>query len=292
MRPLQKLYVEITNECNLACPFCPAHSRPRAAMSRDQFRTVLDHIRGQAATLYFHVKGEPLLHPDLRAFLELAGQEGFRVRITTNGTLLAERKDALAGQPCLDRLQVSFHSLAQFSPAAAADIAKAALSAIDVLLDANRKVNPRFLVSLRLWTRDDAESTAQAASLIERQYGLADGFVTRSLAGRNSVLIAPGIAVHAADTFVWPSLGAPETGNDGFCLGLRDQAAILADGVVVPCCLDGDGVIALGNIFSSTLSEIRAAPRARALYDGFSGRKAVEPLCRRCGYRSRFTTGS
>ena len=59
---------------------------------------------------------------------------------------------------------------------------------------------------------------------------------------------------------------------------------MLVDGTVVPCCLDSAGVLDLGNLFQQNLDEVLASPRARAIYDGFTRHKAVEPLCRRCGY--------
>ena len=74
-----------------------------------------------------------------------------------------------------------------------------------------------------------------------------------------------------------------------FCHGLRQQIAVLCDGTVVPCCLDSEGQLALGNLFSQPLEEILASPRARAIVDGFSRRTPSEALCRRCGYARRFT---
>ncbi|MBR4944951.1 MAG: SPASM domain-containing protein, partial [Peptococcaceae bacterium] len=80
-----------------------------------------------------------------------------------------------------------------------------------------------------------------------------------------------------------------EGSSNVFCYGLRDQLGVLCDGTVVPCCLDHDGDLALGNLFQQTLDEILQSPRAQAIYQGFSNRQAVEPLCRRCGYARRFT---
>ena len=288
MKRLKKVYVEITNACNLSCPFCPAHGRPAEFMSRERFASVLDRLRGRAGTLYFHVKGEPLLHPELGNLVSDAGRAGFPVRITTNGTLLAERLSELRGKPNLDRLQVSLHSLAQFPAAEARALAGRILEAADTLRAENRAVNPKFLVSLRLWTRDDVEATERTAAAIESCYGMEAGFLMESLSGKSSVILKPGLAVHAAETFVWPSLDGEDFGPSGFCQGLRDQAGILADGTVVPCCLDGDGVIALGNIFDTPFDDILSSPRARRLYQSFGDRKIEEPLCRRCGYRTRF----
>ena len=73
-----------------------------------------------------------------------------------------------------------------------------------------------------------------------------------------------------------------------FCLGLREQAAVLCDGTVVPCCLDHEGDIPLGNLLEQSLEEILSAPRAAALLRGFSDGKPSEELCRRCGFATRF----
>jgi radical SAM protein with 4Fe4S-binding SPASM domain len=257
-------------------------------MTPERFGVVLDRLRGRAKTIYFHVKGEPLLHPQLGRLIADAGNAGFPVRITTNGTLLSERLADLRGQANLDRLQVSLHSLAQFPAAEAQTLASRILDAAETLRAENRTVNPSFLVSLRLWTRDNVDATRRTAAAIESFYALEDGFVMESLSGKNSVILKPGLAVHAAETFVWPSLDGEDFGPAGFCMGLRDQAGILVDGTVVPCCLDGDGVIALGNIFETPFADILASPRAQGIYRSFGDRRIEEPLCRRCGYRTRF----
>ena len=81
---------------------------------------------------------------------------------------------------------------------------------------------------------------------------------------------------------------APDGGEKVFCYGLRDQLGVLCDGTVVPCCLDHEGDIVLGNLFQEDLDAILASPRAQAIYRGFSDGKAAEELCRRCGYARRF----
>ena len=90
------------------------------------------------------------------------------------------------------------------------------------------------------------------------------------------------------DKFDWPDLAAPDGGEGVFCHGLRDQLGILCDGSVVPCCLDHEGDITLGNLFTQSMEEILESPRAKAIYEGFSQRKAAEELCRKCGYARRF----
>lgn len=288
MSRLDKIYLEITNVCNLSCSFCPPTERKGNTLSTRDFSRIIAKIRGKADRLYFHVKGEPLLHPELGTLIDIAGDSLFPVIITTNGILLGEKAGQLEAKKNLMRLNVSLQSLSQLSPEKKTSTAYAIFDAVERLLAANQKINPRFLVSYRLWTKDNAEETAFLLDLIRRRYDLGEGSLDCVLGGKNGLRIRPGIALHTAETFVWPAMDGTDYGDEGFCHGLRDQAAILSDGTVVPCCLDGNGVIDLGNIFESEWDQIISSPRARALYDAFSSRKVAEELCRKCGYRLRF----
>jgi hypothetical protein len=269
---LKKIYVEITNVCNLRCDFCPPVARPPGFLSRERFGLILGKLAGKARILYFHVKGEPLLHPELGVFIDMAGDAGFEVHITTNGSLLPERIDELRGRSALRRVNISLHSIASVPETSRESTRLAILEAAEILA---REDSIR-VVSLRQW-----DSSAP------------DG---------NLVRLGAKINFHPAQRFVWPRLpdaaagpgaaaepeAAADFGAKGFCLALRDQAGILLDGTVVPCCLDAEGGIPLGSIYGSGWDEIMASARARALYRGFSERKIVEPLCRTCGFRTRF----
>jgi radical SAM protein with 4Fe4S-binding SPASM domain len=290
MKRLKKIYLEITNTCNLSCDFCPDHSREQAFMTSGDFRKITDRIRGKAETLYFHVKGEPLLHPDLGGFLDIAGEKGFSVQLTTNGTLLPDKRGMLAEKLKLARINVSLHSLPQFPRQEQEKLTRSILEAAAALAAENRIFNPRFLISLRLWTKDNIEETRNSMRLIEEYFHLESNSIEKRLSEGNSIILQPGLVIHTGETFAWPSLTGPDYGPEGYCLALRDQAAILVDGTVVPCCLDNDGNLALGNIFASCWDEILSGPRAKALYKSFTDRKIDEPLCRRCGFRTRFNS--
>lgn len=286
---MRKLYAEITNVCNLRCSFCPPSARTGKFISADRFRTLLERVRGKTELLYFHLKGEPLLHPELGTLLDLAGEAGFSVAITTNGTPLPRRAEELIGKRALRRLNVSLHALPETADGSdAAGLLDSILAAVELLRNADGGRAALQTVSLRLWNRTDAAETGPIASGIERRFGLEAGALLSRLDGARGVLLRSGLSVHPAERFEWPRLGGPDRGGRGFCRGLRDQAGILVDGTVVPCCLDGEGDVPLGNIYESTWEEIMASPRARALRDGFSERRVVEPLCRACGYRERF----
>lgn len=288
MKRLKNLYIEITNICNLSCPFCPKHTRTPSYMSKTDFIRIIENIRGKADVLYFHVKGEPFLHPDLESFIDIANDAGFPVHLTTNGTLLDATIEALSNKANLHRLNVSLHSLPQFNKEEQDRLTRSILQAGKKLSYINRKINPKFLISLRLWTKDNIEATQNSFHIIEDFYHLDDGLIEKQLVLKNSIILEPGIVIHTAETFTWPSLLEPDLGPSGFCLGLRDQAGILVDGTVIPCCLDGEGIVALGNIFTDSWDSIITSQRAAALYKSFSDRKITEPLCRRCSFRTRF----
>ena len=271
-----RVYVEITNSCNRNCSFCHGHSRKAGRMIPEQFARVLEQLEGKTNYIYYHLMGEPLLHPLLPEFLQMAAQRGFRSVITTNGTLLESRGAALLENP-VHKVSVSLHSFEQDSM----ETFQAYLSQVADF--AGRAAAAGVIVSLRLWNRGyDAGRNDFAVDYLQSRFSDPWEANSRGFRLRDRLFLEWG------DRFQWPDKNAPDQGSEVFCYGMRDQFGILCDGTVVPCCLDSDGVIALGNIFTEELEEILASPRARAMAEGFACRKATEDLCRRCGYARRF----
>ena len=271
-----RVYVEITNICNMACSFCHGHSRMPRRMSEEEFSRVLDALDGHTKFVYYHLMGEPLTHPDLPKFLGMAKERGFRSVITTNGTLLGKRKDEIiAAAP--HKVSISVHSFEDGSDHAFDTY----LANITDFADAASRAG--IIVVFRLWNKgfDDGRNARIEAFLRERF----DGEWTENTRG---IRIRDKLHLEWGDRFIWPDKDAPDGGNEVFCYGLGDHFGILADGSVVPCCMDSDGIITLGNVFKQPLSDILASPRARAMIDGFACRCAFEDLCRRCAYARRF----
>ena len=272
-----KVYVEISNLCNLSCAFCPGTKREKRAMTEDEFAVLLPKLRPYSDFLYFHLMGEPLLHPKLGRFLELAHGAGFRVILTTNGTLLQQRQELLLASPGLHKVNISLHAFE------ANDLSIPFEEYLRRCFEFGKAAEGKVLVSYRLWNSGGADAlNTQILSTLARY------FPGNWVQERKGTRIGERVYLEHGDKFDWPDLTAPDGGEQVFCYGLRDQIGVLCDGTVVPCCLDHEGNIALGNLFTQELGEILATPRARNVYDGFSGRKAAEPLCRRCGYARRF----
>ena len=271
-----RVYVEITNICNLRCSFCHGHGRSPGRMTPEQFRRVLDQLRGKTEYLYYHLMGEPLTHPDLPQFFRMAAQRGFRSVITTNGTLLCTKGQALIDAG-IHKVNISLHSFE------AGDDAGLARYVSQVADFAEKAAAAGILVSLRLWNLG-VENTLNSAvvSLLK------DRFPQPWTQNTRGFRIRDGLFLNYDSRFDWPDRDARDQGAQVFCYGLKDHFGILCDGTVVPCCLDSDGVIALGNIFSEDIDEILASPRASAMVTGFRNRAATEDLCRRCGFARRF----
>ncbi|GIP52465.1 radical SAM/SPASM domain-containing protein [Paenibacillus vini] len=290
MKKFKKFYIETTSICNLACSFCPPTHRQSQFISVEDFSKILDDIKPHTDYIYFHVKGEPLLHPKIDQLLDISHEKGFKVNITTNGTLIRKNAHKLLGKPALRQMNFSLHSFDGHE--GSTDREGYITSVLSFVREATAA--SEMIVSFRLWnlTKDNETNLERSRNratleLIEKEFGL-DFRIEEKVVPGSGIKLADRIYLNQDHEFDWPDLRAKEDDGRGFCHALRNQAGILVDGTVIPCCLDGEGVINLGNVYKTPFSEIVEGERANRLYDGFSRRIAVEELCRKCGYRQRF----
>ena len=299
MKKFKKIYIEITNACNLNCSFCPKHKRPSCQLSLADFQSILTKTKHHGDNFYLHVMGEPLFHTQFQEILTACHDHAIKVNITTNGTLIQTQGDVIL-QNNIRMVSISLHSFE-------ANTLNSSLEEyLSHIMDFCKKaMATNTIVELRLWNMDresiydinklnyqitdyiatHLNLTFNLPNALEEKFYSADSPNSRK---RNLKLI-DNIYLGMAEHFDWPNIskatGAP---CSGFCYGLRNQVAILADGTVVPCCLDSDGTIALGNILVDSLEDILSSERSKHLYDNFSNRIAVEPLCQSCGYMKKF----
>ncbi len=279
MEPLRfkKIYLEITNVCNLRCPFCPPGRRPPAFMGREEYLRALEQLRPYTQYLYFHVKGEPLLHPLLPEFLALAGERDFQVNLTTNGVLLARQRETLLAAPALRQLNLSLHSYQGEAHGAAADYIAAAADY------ARRAAALGKFTVFRIWTLDRERGADQTSrkllELLGRQFPQAGELAEHS--GERSLALGEHIFLSFEEEFAWPSLSAPIIPGPGTCYGARRMLGVLCDGTLIPCCLDGEGECPLGNLFTEELADILARPPYGEMVRGFQERRITQELCRR-----------
>ena len=275
--PYSRVYVEITNICNRSCTFCPGTVREKRRMTLDEFSLVLDKLKGITEYIYLHVMGEPLTHPELVEFIRLATSRGFKCAITTNGTLLGKCTKELLGSGVY-KVNISIHSFESGTNREYLDYVK---SAFDFADEASRR---GILTVLRLWNRgyDEGRNIDTLAILREK---FKDGEWREGVRGAR---IRHRLHLEYGDRFDWPDTSCEELGDEVFCHGLGDHFGILVDGRIVPCCLDREGAIELGNVYCDNVYEVLSSERANRIRQGFKNKRATEELCRKCGYARRF----
>ena len=271
-----RVYIEITNICNRNCSFCPGTTRQKRRMTVDEFRHIADSLVGVTEYLYMHVMGEPLTHPDLPEFIRYATSLGFKCAITTNGTLIDRSADELISAGVY-KVNLSVHSFEGDDQAAYTDY----IGRICNFADLSSRAG--VLTVLRLWNKghDGGRNDSTLAILKDR-------FEGEWKWGSRGARIRHRLHLEYGDRFVWPDMEAENMGSEVFCYGLGDHFGILVDGSVIPCCLDHEGDITLGNIHTQPISDILSSERAEAMRRGFASRCATEQLCQRCGYARRF----
>jgi len=273
-----RVYVEITDICNRSCTFCPGTKRPPRRMSEAEFRIVAEKLKSVTKYLYFHVMGEPLTHPLLTDFIRIANESGYHAAITTNGTLLSRRGREIV-EAGIYKVNISVHS---FESGSREDYLRYVGDCLDFADYASER---GVLTVLRLWNLgyDGGRNIDTVALLRER-------FPNEWTLGKRGARIRDKLHLEYGERFEWPDMEACDRGSEVFCYGLKDHFGILCDGRVIPCCLDREGAVTLGNIFEpeADMTEILSSPRALAKRKGFTERRATEELCRKCGYARRF----
>jgi len=272
-----RVYVEITNVCNKNCSFCPKTNRKGGFMSKKQFEIAISKLKSVTNYVYLHVMGEPLLHEDVAEFVEIATKNGLKCAITTNGTLLARRGDEII-KAGVYKVNISLHSFQDADEGAHREYVSACADFAD------KASKNGVLCVFRLWNGgSDFNMNENTLKILKEKF--ADPWVD----GKRGARIRDKLHLEYADEFSWPDMNAELLGERVFCYGLKDHFGVLCDGTVIPCCLDHNGDMVLGNIFEEEIEDILCSQKALAIKEGFEKRVAAMELCKRCGYARRFS---
>lgn len=266
MKKFKKIYVEITNICNLKCPFCSIDDKKKKEMSLLEFDDVLNKINDYTDYLYLHVKGEPLLHSKFKDILNICSKYNKKVNITTNGTLLKKRIGDIVGSS-VRQVNISLHSIV-------GDYLNDILNSSKVLSD-----NGIYVV-FRFWVHNEKEQNS-----INEILKFYDRLDLKNDIKENNIKINEYVYINKDEEFIWPSLNNDIVRTSGTCLGLKTHIGILSDGTVIPCCLDSNGIINLGNIFKEDLNSILNKDRTKNIINSFNNNKLCEELCQKCGFK-------
>ncbi len=261
----KKIYIEITNRCNLKCDFCILNKRKINDITMDQYRIILDKIKGYTKEIYLHVLGEPLLHSNINEFISYANNNGFDVNETTNGYLI----DKLKVYP--KRLNISLHSYNKKYGISLDDYLDKIFNYIDLY-----RYNTYF--SLRLWANNNKNN--DAIDYINKRYNLS----LKNISNNQKIKIGKNLLIDTFHEFVWPDLDNNYYSEKGRCYGLINHMGILSDGTIIPCCLDSEGIINLGNIFNDDMGDVLNKDIVHDMINGFKNNKKCMELCRHCSF--------
>ncbi len=271
-----KIYVEITNYCNLNCSFCSKNILPKKEMTVKEFSIILAKIKKYTDNIYLHVKGEPLLHSKLDEILSLCDKTGINVRITTNGTLLSKQKDILLKHK-IKQLNVSLHCENNKN------------NYFESIFETCDELSNNTSIVYRLWALPSLKLDSLSTKIVDKikkHYKLSTIIVDKIINEKN-IKINNNIYIDKDYVFEWPKISIKKC-NDGTCLGTKTHIAILSNGDITPCCLDCNGIIKLGNIFENELSEVINGKLFKDINSGFNNNKIIHSLCKSCTFRFRF----
>lgn len=285
MKRLKRINFEITNSCNMQCSFCPDVNRTKVFISEDDFRVILGQCAPLTEQVSLHLMGEPTTHPQFGELISIATELDVPVEITTNGLLLKKHKSLFLSKNSIRQINFSLQSFMDNFPE------RPFIDYIMPLLEFTKELHekrPEVYINFRLWNlAGDDSSNNEVFSILEEFY---ETTIKREVdvGGYKSKRIWNRVYLHFDTRFEWPSLDVPFISEQGTCRGLGNHIGIHADGTVVPCCLDKDAVIQLGNCLTNPLSEILDSDRAVGMLEGFKHGKLVEELCKHCSFIQRF----
>ena len=273
----KKIYIEITNKCNLNCTFCLRTKKPKRDLSIDEFKLIISKIKDYTDYVYFHVQGEPLLHKDLEEFLKICEENHIKVNLTTNGTLINKYVDIFNKSKSLRQINLSLHSENNNK------------DYLDEVFKTCQKISSSIYISYRIWNLNTLKPTKELVNIMNKlseYYNLNDE-QKESILKNKSTKIDINTFVDKDNLFNWPDINN-KVDKNGFCYALKTHIGILSDGTVIPCCLDANGIINLGNIFKESLDDILNKQITKDIISGFQNNKAVHQLCKKCDFRERF----
>lgn len=286
----RKVYCEISNSCNLKCDFCPSSADSgieKRFMDEELFAQLIPQLQPLTYLLCLHIMGEPMCHPNLGRYLDICAEHNMRVSIVTNGTLLSEHHQRLLMHPAVSQINFSLQSFEANFP----DMDNEEyLNAIFKFTKHTFRERPDLHINFRLWNSENYKlSLIQNKPIVDRiqNYFKIPTTVIENLSRLGNRLMGD-LYLNFSDRFDWPRMDMPIQSEHGSCAALKNQFGILSDGTVVPCCLDKDGVTALGNCRNTSIQEILDSSRAMEIVNGFKKCNLVAPLCKRCTYNKRF----
>ncbi|MGL2822165.1 radical SAM/SPASM domain-containing protein [Helicobacter pylori] len=278
-KPFKKIYIELSDICGLQCSFCPNPKNIRGVMPLELFEKICKEAAPLTPIITLHVLGDPCKLKNLNYYLSTAKRFSLKVDLVTSGAYLHNFETLL--QDAIYQISIS----------------------LDAGLDNHNKLNQhRYIQKILEFCRYKCEKNSEVFlnlriqdSTLEKHQNLIKPFLESFECVSLETLKSQGRArlfkksfLNIQKTFKWPNLNAPNPLNQEsktpYCYGLIKQIAILSDGVVVPCCMDTQAHINLGDLNHMPLKDILNSQKAMAIKTHFLKGEALELLCKNCSY--------
>ena len=283
------MHIEITNICNLKCTFCPPKILPNGTMSLEKFDDLNFQLKPYTKELAYHMVGDPLVLSNLNEYLNISLKHALKVNITTTANNINEKHYKALMNPTIKQINFSINSYNANSHKKSLD---EYLNPILDFVKFAQEQKHEYFINFRIWNLDEEKSAKEFNKKVfdkinetfNTNIDLENVYKERP----KNIRIDRKIFFNFDEYFNWPSLENEIVSTNGFCYGLDSHFGILTSGDVVPCCLDQNACINLGNTNTTQISDILNSNRVKAIQNGFRKNIVVEELCQKCEYRTRF----
>lgn len=273
-RRFKKAYVEISDICGLSCSFCPSIKGKRGAMDLDLFEKICFELAGKCDRIALHLLGDPLKNPLLLQYLSIASRFNHQIEIVTSGFYL-EKWDLkrLLSDPIVQfNLSLSAYTDPN-NPKKETYLQKC----LD-LARLHQELQTSCFLNLRMHkSRLDHDLASEICKAFDIPYEF----------DKNRIRLGKYLFLTLSKDFSWIDPLSKAFNQQKICYGLISQIGFLSDGRVVPCCIDCEGRIELGDIKMQSLNEILSSSLARNIYDGFQKGIAYHLQCQICTYPAK-----
>lgn len=287
----QSIWIEPTNYCNLNCIFCfqsnNTMTRKKGFMTYELFKKCIDDIEKFKPNIILHHSGESFLHKDLFKFIRYAKEKNFNVEMTTNGTLLSKNDFEILDTE-IDGINISLAGVDEKDYINVRNKNKFDKIKNDIIILASKKVKMNIKIKINInviLTNENKDRINKFKNFFESINGI-DKVIVRNLmswhgkVNVNSIKNTPNelkqIVLDIKEKFFIKFIG--------LCPSVYLSAGILWDGTVVPCCVDFNGSILLGNINNKNFLDIWNGKNLKILRKSLKNKKIIKehPVCGPC----------
>jgi len=258
-------------------------------MSLERFDDINAQLKPFTKELAYHIVGDPLVLSNLNEYLNISKKHELKVNITTTANNISSKYYEALMNETIKQINFSINSYNANSHKKSLD---EYLNPILDFIEFAQNLKHEYFINLRIWNLDDTKSAKEFnKAVFEKVNQRFDSNINIDEVYENrpkNIKVARKVFFNFDEYFNWPSLENDFVSDKGFCYGLDSHFGILTSGEVVPCCLDQNACINLGNTNDSQLVDILNSKRVKDIQNGFKKGIVVEELCQKCDYRTRF----